>query len=311
MLTLPAELTRRYEALLTQHAIAGHHRPHYLKWLRYYWDFCHKYALEPTDRNSFPAFEAKLRARNQTDFQRQQAQQAISLYYEAVLTGRGTARQLSGKVLGNGSDGVRPKSTPVVPRPTAVVMAATGVRPSIMGMDGPRQDETPTRTSHLHTLPGALSRTSGQDGDLPRRTQPSPIQQVSKTLPRNPVEYQLTGASWVSVYDGLDAAVIVRHYSPKTLQAYRHWTRKFQTFTKSKDPRLLSNDDVKGFLNFLAVEKKVAASSQNQAFNALLSERVRFPNGRRPTRFVTVSPVICCRLTMISAPFRSCWGTVM
>jgi integrase len=29
-------------------------------------------------------------------------------------------------------------------------------------------------------------------------------------------------------------------------------------------------EDVKGFLSFLAVEKKVAASSQNQAFNALL-----------------------------------------
>jgi hypothetical protein len=29
-------------------------------------------------------------------------------------------------------------------------------------------------------------------------------------------------------------------------------------------------DDVKAFLSFLAVEKKVSASSQNQAFNALL-----------------------------------------
>lgn len=80
----------------------------------------------------------------------------------------------------------------------------------------------------------------------------------------------MIGASWVEVYDRLTSAVKVRHYSPKTLQAYRHWTRKFQTFTKSKDPRLLSMDDVKGFLSFLALEQRVAASSQNQAFNALL-----------------------------------------
>ena len=72
------------------------------------------------------------------------------------------------------------------------------------------------------------------------------------------------------VYDGLTSAIKVRHYSPKTLEAYQIWTQKFQTFTKSKDPRLVSMDDVKGFLSFLAVEKKVAASSQNQAFNALL-----------------------------------------
>lgn len=72
------------------------------------------------------------------------------------------------------------------------------------------------------------------------------------------------------VYDGLTSAIKVRHYSPKTLQAYQIWTRKFQNFTQSKDPRLLSMNDVKGFLNFLAVTKKIAASSQNQAFNALL-----------------------------------------
>jgi len=46
--------------------------------------------------------------------------------------------------------------------------------------------------------------------------------------------------------------------------------RKLQAFVRSKDPRLLSMTDVRDFLSFLAVEKKVAASSQNQAFNALL-----------------------------------------
>jgi hypothetical protein len=34
MLTLPAELIRLYETLLTQQRIAMQHRPHYRKWLR-------------------------------------------------------------------------------------------------------------------------------------------------------------------------------------------------------------------------------------------------------------------------------------
>lgn len=72
------------------------------------------------------------------------------------------------------------------------------------------------------------------------------------------------------VYDALTSAIQVRHYSPKTLQSYQIWTQKFQTFTQSKDPRLLSMDDVKDFLSFLAVHKNISASSQNQAFNALL-----------------------------------------
>ena len=46
--------------------------------------------------------------------------------------------------------------------------------------------------------------------------------------------------------------------------------RHFQTFTRSKDPAALSSADVREFLTFLAVHRKVSASTQNQAFNALL-----------------------------------------
>jgi len=63
MLALPAELTRLYETLLRQQGITMEHRPHYRKWLRYYWDFCHKYGLELRERRSFPPFDEKLRVR--------------------------------------------------------------------------------------------------------------------------------------------------------------------------------------------------------------------------------------------------------
>lgn len=76
--------------------------------------------------------------------------------------------------------------------------------------------------------------------------------------------------SWVSVYNALSEEISLRHYSPKTLKAYRQWIRQFQGFLKSKDPAALNQQDVKSFLSFLAVEKAVAASTQNQAFNALL-----------------------------------------
>ena len=92
-----------------------------------------------------------------------------------------------------------------------------------------------------------------------------------KELPlQNTSEKLLINADWTSVYNDLDAEIKIRHYSPKTLKAYRGWVRQFQNFTKSKDAKLLSNTDVKDFLTFLAVKRKVSASSQNQAFNALL-----------------------------------------
>jgi site-specific recombinase XerD len=48
------------------------------------------------------------------------------------------------------------------------------------------------------------------------------------------------------------------------------WGRRFQAFTKSKAPDRLTVADVKAYLSYLAVERKVPASTQNQAFNALL-----------------------------------------
>ncbi|MEW6608767.1 MAG: phage integrase N-terminal SAM-like domain-containing protein [bacterium] len=51
---------------------------------------------------------------------------------------------------------------------------------------------------------------------------------------------------------------------------HRIWVRKFQGFTRNKSPLLLSSTDVKEFLKYLAVKVNVSASTQNQAFNALL-----------------------------------------
>ncbi len=81
---------------------------------------------------------------------------------------------------------------------------------------------------------------------------------------------QLTHADWTFIFDGLKHETAIRNYSPKTLRAYSRWTRQLQTFTKSKAPHLLTAADVKDFLTYLAEDRQVAASSQNQAFNALL-----------------------------------------
>ena len=79
MLALPPDLASRYATWLVRHGVAVEQRPHYNQWLRYYWDFCHKYALEPTERPSFPAFRAKLRGKHQSASQCQQAYAAVSL----------------------------------------------------------------------------------------------------------------------------------------------------------------------------------------------------------------------------------------
>jgi len=75
---------------------------------------------------------------------------------------------------------------------------------------------------------------------------------------------------WDKIIDNLSAEIETRRYSRKTLKAYADWSRKFQSYLRNKPPDELSAPDVKAYLTHLAVKCKVSASTQNQAFNALL-----------------------------------------
>jgi hypothetical protein len=62
----------------------------------------------------------------------------------------------------------------------------------------------------------------------------------------------------------------LRHRSYKTEKSYLKWIDSFQAFTGNQPPASLTESDVKSFLTYLAVERRVSVSTQNQAFNALL-----------------------------------------
>ena len=61
-----------------------------------------------------------------------------------------------------------------------------------------------------------------------------------------------------------------RHLSIRTEEAYRNWIKRFILFHGKRHPRELDAEAVRAFLTHLAVNEHVAASTQNQAFNALL-----------------------------------------
>ena len=75
---------------------------------------------------------------------------------------------------------------------------------------------------------------------------------------------------WAKVLGELDGAIKVRHYSPRTLANYAGWGRRFAEFSGDLPPDAVSSETARLFLTDLAVTRKVAASTQNQAFNALL-----------------------------------------
>ena len=70
--------------------------------------------------------------------------------------------------------------------------------------------------------------------------------------------------------DQVRDAVRVRHLSYRTEQAYVDWIRRFILFHKKRHPIEMRETEVSQFLTYLAVKKKAAASTQNQALSAIL-----------------------------------------
>ena len=192
MLDIPAQLKSGYTRLLQQRNIPQHNHNAYLKWLRFYLDFCNKYHHAVTHRSSLPLFIKKLHEKNQTLQQQKQAGHAINIYYAIVNN-----EPVQGKL----KQAAIPYKN-AAQRPTAAL--------------------TPEK------------------------------------------------AAWEQIYTDMDTAIKVRHYSPNTYRTYAGWTRKLQVFTNHKPPEKLTGQDVKLFLNHLAVQQKVAASTQNQALNAFV-----------------------------------------
>jgi integron integrase len=70
--------------------------------------------------------------------------------------------------------------------------------------------------------------------------------------------------------DHVRERIRVKHYSLRTEQSYIGWIRRFIVFHGKRHPRDMSAPEVETFLSRLAVDRRISASTQNQALAALL-----------------------------------------
>ena len=70
--------------------------------------------------------------------------------------------------------------------------------------------------------------------------------------------------------DRVRAAIRARHYSRRTEEAYVAWIRRYIFFHGKRHPAEMGAPEITRFLSSLAVDGRVAASTQNQALSALL-----------------------------------------
>ncbi|MCX5812293.1 MAG: site-specific integrase [Proteobacteria bacterium] len=84
------------------------------------------------------------------------------------------------------------------------------------------------------------------------------IVRSEETLPDNPIFEQVRNL------------IRLKHYSIRTEKSYLSWIQRYIIFHNKKDPAEMGSSEIEAFLSHLAVNLNVSASTQNQAFNALL-----------------------------------------
>ena len=234
MFNTSPDLQERFLAVLAKKGIPARENFFFLKWLRYYLDFCLRYGHRKEQKASLNLFLKKLREKKQTPSQFAQASRAVLQFFEDLSPEKAVKweRETTTSSVKEVSNVPRKIPTPFVP---------------ISRPDGTG------KTSQI-----------GRGGWHPREPVARKLPPFRSPLPPEPekrLPVPQTGASWVEEFKELYNGILVRHYSPKTGKAYGIWLQKFQTFTRSKTPELLSTSDVKEFLTYLAVRERVSASS--------------------------------------------------
>lgn len=97
---------------------------------------------------------------------------------------------------------------------------------------------------------------------------PSPQKLLDQTCPE-PVE-GLAEWPYREIIQATRAAIQVKHYSPRTAEAYVGWIRHYILFHGKRHPLEMGIPEIESFLTHLVVDQNVAASTQNQALCALL-----------------------------------------
>lgn len=86
----------------------------------------------------------------------------------------------------------------------------------------------------------------------------------------NEPEIRHTVASTAQLLDQVRQAIRTRHLSTSTEQAYVGWIKRFIFFHGKRHPAEMGEQEIARFLSSLTTVRRVSASTQNQALNALL-----------------------------------------
>ena len=88
--------------------------------------------------------------------------------------------------------------------------------------------------------------------------------------PNNQENYDTAPQQPPKLLDQVRAKIRLKQYSIRTEDSYVSWIRRFILYHNKRHPLEMGKKDIEQFLTNLAVNRNVAASTQNQALSAIL-----------------------------------------
>ena len=107
-------------------------------------------------------------------------------------------------------------------------------------------------------MPGPIRGLDGATGD------------DTQVAQHSSVENKPGRCDWNVLKSCLQEVLRIEHYSYATEKTYITWIERYVAFHGWRKPSALEAHDVRAFLKHLAIEDQVAASTQNQALNAVV-----------------------------------------
>lgn len=103
----------------------------------------------------------------------------------------------------------------------------------------------------------------------------------------------------VKLLDQVRSRIRLKGYSIRTEKSYVEWIRRFILFHNKRHPKEMGKAEIESFLSHLVLQRNVASSTQNQAFNAILflydqvlevkmPEEIQSIRSKKPVRVPTV-----------------------
>jgi integron integrase len=127
----------------------------------------------------------------------------------------------------------------------------------------------------------------------------TPVQQPTSLTLETSSQQGTSSLHGKKLMDQVSDALRTKHYSYRTEQTYKDWIKRYILFHNKKHPKDMGENEIRAFIAHLASERKVAASTSNQALSAILflyrtvlQIEITLPpdlsNASRPKRLPTV-----------------------